>query len=202
MDEVGNFVKHSLTAPLWVVGKDQHNISSRGCWRPRVVLKVLRWSKGSFNPSNGSSCGRWNFEGTGHSKTTVVKGEFVLLTIRSKFRSICSFIVLLSSSISFLISLRRSKLGSCGVAGHWCSSLHWLSPSSSQLVPDRFSSCCSRNLISWFCRVSSSTLAVSVSWGVLGSIWTFELNGTTFSNLDTKYLPHRLRQIDEAEIAS
>ena len=31
MDEVGNFVNHSLTAPLRVVRKDQHNISSRGC---------------------------------------------------------------------------------------------------------------------------------------------------------------------------
>ena len=57
------------------------------------------------------------------------------------------------------------------------------------------SSCCSCNLISWFCRVSSSTLAVSVwicrtnvakSWRVLGSIWTCKLNGTTVSNLGTK----------------
>ena len=31
MDEVGNFVNHSLGAPLRVVGKEQHNISSGGC---------------------------------------------------------------------------------------------------------------------------------------------------------------------------
>jgi len=58
MDEVGNFVNHSLAAPLRVVGKEQHNILSGGYRRPRVVLKVLRWCKGSFNPSNGSSCSR------------------------------------------------------------------------------------------------------------------------------------------------
>ena len=116
---------------------------------------------------------------TGHSKTAVVKGESVFLTIRSKLRSVFSLIAFLNSSISFRISLRRSELGSCQVAGRRCSSLLWLSPSSSQLVPDRFSSYCSHNLISWFCRLSSSMLTVSVwickanvskSWGVLDSI--------------------------------
>ena len=43
-DEVGNLVNHSLVAPLRVVGNERHNISSGGCWRPSVVLKVLRWS--------------------------------------------------------------------------------------------------------------------------------------------------------------
>ena len=42
IDDVGSFVNHSLTAPLREVGKDQHSISSGGCWRPRVILKVLR----------------------------------------------------------------------------------------------------------------------------------------------------------------
>ena len=125
----------------------------------------------------------------------MVKGESVLLTIRSKLRSVFSLIALLNSSISFLISLRRFELGSYGVVGRRCSSLLWLSASSSWLVLDQFSSCCNRNLISWFFQVSSSMLAVSVwicranaakSWGVLGSIWTCELNGTTFSNLGTK----------------
>ena len=155
----------------------------------------MRWSKGSFSLSNGPSCSRRNFEGIGHSKTVVVKGESILLTIQSKLRSIFSLIALFSSSISFLISLKRSKLGSYGVASHRCSSFLWLSPLSSQLVPDRFSSYCNRNLISWFYRVGSSTPTMNVwicranaieSWGVLGSIWTCELNGTTFSNLGTK----------------
>ena len=132
---------------------------------------------------------------TGHSKTAVVKGESVFLTIRSKLRSVFSFIALLSSSIFFLISLRRYELGSCGVASLRYSSFLWLSPLSSWLVPDWFSSCYNHNLISWFCRVSSSMLAVSVwicranvaeSWKVLGFIWTCEWNGTMFSNLSTK----------------
>ena len=33
----------------------------------------------------------------------------------------------------------------------------------------------------WICRAN-----VTESWRVLGSIWTCKLNGTTFSNLDTK----------------
>ena len=179
MNEVGNFMNHSLAALLRVVGKEWHNISLGGCCRPKVVLKVLRWSKGSFNLPNGSSYGRQNFEGTGHSKIAIVKGESFFLTIRSRIQSVFSFIALLSLSISFLISLRRSKLSSCGVVGHQCLFFLWLSPSSSRLVLDQFSFCYSRNLISWFCRVSSSMLAVSVwicrantteSWWVLGSI--------------------------------
>ena len=73
MDNFGSLVNHSLAAPLRVVGKERHSISSGGCWSPRVVLKVLRWSKGSFSPSNCSSCGRRNFEGTRHSRTAMVK---------------------------------------------------------------------------------------------------------------------------------
>ena len=71
-DNVGSLVNHSLVAPLRVVGKERHSISSGGYWRPKVVLKVLWWSQGSFNSSNGSSCGRRKFEGTGHSRTTTV----------------------------------------------------------------------------------------------------------------------------------
>ena len=151
----------------------------RGCWRPKVVLKVMRWSKGSFSPSNGLSCGKRNFKGIGHSRTAVVKGESVLLTVWSKLRSVFSLIALLSSSISFLISRRRSERAPFGVTGRWRSSFLWLSPLSSRLVSKWLSSCCSHNLISWFCLVSSSMLAVSVwicranaarSWGVLDSI--------------------------------
>ena len=42
MDDVDSLVNHSLAAPLRVVGKERHNISLGGCWRPKVVLKVLR----------------------------------------------------------------------------------------------------------------------------------------------------------------
>ena len=195
MDDVGNLVNHSLAAPLRVVGKERHKISSGGCWRPRVVLKVLRYFKGSFSPSNGLSCGRWNFEGTGHSRTTAVKGESVLLTIQSRLWFVFSLITLFSLSISFLISLRRSELAPSGVIGRWRSFLLWLSPSSSRLVIEWLSCCRNCSLISWFCLVSSSTLATSVwicranaagSWLVLDSIWTCELNGTTFLNLGVK----------------
>ena len=105
MDEFGNFVNHSLAVPLRVVGKEQHSISSGDCWRPNVILKVLRWSWGSLSPSNGSSWGNLNFDGTGHSKTAVVKGESVALTILSRLQSIFSLMAFLNSSISFLISL-------------------------------------------------------------------------------------------------
>ena len=197
MDDVGSLVNHSLATPLRVVGKEQHSISLGGYWRPKVVLKVLRWSKGSFSPSNGSSYGKWNFE-----------GEFVLLTILSKLRSVFSLIAFFSSSISFLISLRRSELAPSRVPGH----LFWLSLSSSRLVSKRLSSCCSRNLISWFCLVSSSTVVASVwiyranaarSWLTLDSIWTCELRGTMLSNLGAKkVVSHRRRQTDDAEIVN
>ena len=55
MNDVGSLVNHSLVAPLRVVGKEGHSISLGGYWRPKIILKVLRWSKISFNPSNGLS---------------------------------------------------------------------------------------------------------------------------------------------------
>ena len=55
MDNVGNFVNHSLAAHLRVVGKERRSISTGGCWRPSVILKVLRWSTGSLSSTNGSS---------------------------------------------------------------------------------------------------------------------------------------------------
>ena len=125
-------------------------------------MKVLRWSNESFRPSNDWSCKGRNFEGIGHSRTAVVKDESVLRTILSKLRSIFSHIALLSSSNYLLIFLRRFKFAPSGVMGHRWSFLLWLSPSSSQLVPERLSSCYSHNLISWFCLVSFSMQAVSV----------------------------------------
>ena len=87
MDDVGNFMNHSFAAPLRVVRKERHSISSGGCWRPSVVLKMLRWSKGFLSPSNDSSWGMRNFDGIGHSRTVSVKEEFVVLTILSKLQS-------------------------------------------------------------------------------------------------------------------
>ena len=141
MDEVGNFVNHSLAALLRVVGKERHIISSGGCWSPRVVLKVLRWSWGSLSPSNGSSWGKRDFDSTGHSSTATVKGESIAFTILSTLRSVLSLMALLSSSISFLISRRRSEFCSPGVVGLWGVPLSWLSPSPSEFPLDRFSSC-------------------------------------------------------------
>ena len=165
MDEFGSFVNHSLAAAFRVVGNERHNISSGGCWRPNVVLKVLRWSWGSLSPSNGSNWGRRNLEGTGHSRTVVVKGKSMALTILSTLRSVFSFKAFLSSSISLLTSRSNSEFCSLGVAGLWWALLLWLSPSSSRLPLDRFPSCwacwtCwSRNFISWFYLVSSSMVA-------------------------------------------
>ena len=188
------------------MGKERHKISSGGCWRPRVVLNVFRWSSGSFNPLKGSSWGRWNLEGTGHSWTATVKGESVFLTILFKLWFVFPLMAFLNSSISFLISPRRSEFTSSGVLVH----LFLLSSSSSLLTSVRLSSYCSCCLISWFCLVSSSTVAVSDwicranaarSGLVLDSIWTCELNGTVLLNHVLKSnCPHRWRQTDDVWI--
>ena len=183
IEDVGSLVNHSRATPLRVVGNERQKISSGGCWRPKVVLKVLRWSSGSFNPSKGSSWGRWNLKGTGHSWIAKVKGESVFLTILSRLWSVFPLMAFLSSSISFLISLRRSELAFFRVLGR----LLWLSPSSSLLISGRLPSCCSCYIISWFYLVSSSTVAASDwickanaagSWLTLDSIRTCMLNGT------------------------
>ena len=131
IDDVGNLVNHSLAAPLRVVGKERHRISFGGYLRPNVVLNALRCSLGSLSLSNGSSLGNRNFNGTGHSRTTAVKGESAALTSLSRERGLV-----------------------------W-SLLLRLSPSSSRLPLDWLSSYCSRSFISWFCLVSSSTVAAS-----------------------------------------
>ena len=130
MDDVANLLNHTHPAPLRVVRKEQHNISSGGCCKLKVVLKVVMWSSISFRSSNNSSCGRWNFGDIGHSRTFMVKGESVLLTIPSSIWSVFSLIAFLNSSISLLISLRRSEFTSFEVFSRWWSSLLWLSPSS------------------------------------------------------------------------
>ena len=179
-DDVGSLLNHSRVAPLRVVGKEQHRISSGGCWRPNVVLNVFRWSSGSFSPSKGSNWGKRNLEGTGHSWTATVNGESVFLTILSKLWSVFSLMAFCNSSISFIISLRRSECFSSGVLVR----LPLLSTPSSPLTFVCFYSCCSCCLISWFCLVSSSTMVASDwtctasaarSWLVVDSIlerWT------------------------------
>ena len=152
MDDVGSLLNHTCAAPLRVVGKEPHNISSSGCYRLKVILKVVIWYSGSFRRSNDSSYGRRNFGGIGHFTTFMVKGQFILLTIPSRFRSASSLIAFLSLIISLLISLRRSKFASSEMFGRRWSSLLRLSPSLSGLVPvlvgERFSLCCNCNLIS------------------------------------------------------
>ena len=102
-------------------------------------------------------------------RTFCVNGESVLLTIPSKFFVVFPFVVFLSSSISFLILLKRSLLASSECFVLLEPSPPWLpfgSRGSSSfllflaLLGERFSSYCSRCLISWFCFVSSSTLAM------------------------------------------
>ena len=56
MDNIANLLNHTRVAPLRVVGKEQLNISFRGCCRLKIVLKVMIWSSRSFRPSNDSSC--------------------------------------------------------------------------------------------------------------------------------------------------
>ena len=147
-------------------------------------------------------------EGTGHSWTATVNGESVFLTILSKLWSVFPLMAFLNSSISFLISLRRSEFVSSGVLVR----LLLLSTPSSPLTSVRLSSYCSRCLISWFCLVSSSTMAASDwtctastagSWLVVDSIWNVELDGTVlYSYASKSNRPHRRRQTNDAQIVS
>ena len=208
MDDVGSLLNHSRAAPLSVVGKERHRISSGGCWRPNVILNVFRWSSGSFSPLKGSSWGKRNLEGTGHSWTATVNGESIFLTILSKLRSVFSLMAFLNSFISFLISWRRSEFVSSNMLAH----LSLLSTPSFPLSSIWFCSCCSCCLISWFCLVSSSTMAASDwtctastagSWLVVDSIWSVELDRTVlYSYASKSNRSHKRRQTDDARIVS
>ena len=147
-------------------------------------------------------------EGTGHFWTATMNGESVFLTILSKLWSVFSLMAFLNSSISFLISWRRSEFVSSGVLV--CFPL--LFTPSFSLSSVWFCSCCSYYRISWFCLVSSSTMAASDwtctasaarSWLVVDSIWNVELDGMVLYSCASKSnLPHRRRQIDDARIIS
>ena len=138
----------------------------------------------------------------------MVNGESVFLTILSKLWSVFSLMAFLNSSISLLISRRRSEFVSSGVLVR----LPLLSTLSSPLTSVWFCSCCNRCLISWFCLVSSSTMAASDwnctastagSWLVVDSIWNVELDGTVlYSYVSKSNRPHRQRQADDARIVS
>ena len=114
----------------------------------------------------------------------------------------------LNSSISFLISLRRSEFVFSGMLVR----LPLLSTPSFPLLFVGFCSCCSCCLISWFCLVNSSTMAASDwtcttnavgSWLVVDSIWNIELDGTVlYSYASKSNCPHRRRQTDDAWIVS
>ena len=135
-----------------------------------------------------------------------MKGKSVALTVLSTLWSVFPLIPFLNSSISFLISWRRSELCSSRVVGLRWSLLLWLSPSSSKLPLDWFSSYWSRCFISWFCLVSSSTVAARAwicwanaveSW--LDSIWMLQLiKNYVFESEYGNVSPHRRRQTDEA----
>ena len=114
----------------------------------------------------------------------------------------------LNSSISFLISRRRSEFVFSGVLVRLLLLFILLFP----LPSVWFCSCCSCCLISWFCLVSSSTMVASDwtctasaagSWLVVDSIWNVELDGMVLYSCASKSnLPHRRRQIDDARIIS
>ena len=193
MDDYTNLLNHTCAAPLRVIRKDWHMISSGVCYRLKVILKVLMWSNRSFKSSYNSSCGRRNLGGKGHSTTFFVKGELVLFTIQSRILVVFSFIAFFNSSISFLMLISKSSFalsnhsillkpslpslfsGSCTTSSFLLFLIH---------LDEWFSSCCSRCLISWFCLVNSSILAVSIwickanateSCGMLDSIWILKM---------------------------
>ena len=114
----------------------------------------------------------------------------------------------LNSSISFLISLRRSEFVSSSVLVR----LLLLSTPSFPVSSVWFCSCCSCYLISWFCLVSSSTMAAS-DWTctasvagsqlVVDSIWNVELDGTVLYSYALKSnRSHKQHQIDDAQIVN
>ena len=132
--------------------------------------------------------------------------ESVLLTIPSKFFFVFPFIAFLSSSISFIMLLRRLLLASLDQSVLLDPSLPWLPSGScassfllfSILLGERFSCYCNRCLISWFCLMSSSTLAVrawicsakaAASGYALDSIWMTTKVGQHICPLERRHFP-------------
>ena len=153
----------------------------------------VMWSNGSFKSSYNLSCGRRNLGGKGHSITFFMKGELVLFTIQSRILVVFSFIAFFNSSISFFMLLSRSSLALSdhsvliepsipSLFSKACTSYSFLL--FFILLNEWFSSYCTRCLISWFCLVNSSILALSIwickanatkSCGMLDSIWILKM---------------------------
>ena len=105
-----NLLNQTQAAHLKVVGKDLHMTSSGVCCRFNNALKDSMWSSGSVCPSYVFKWGSQNFGGRGHSRTSLVNGELVLLIILSKFLDDFPFRAFFILSISFLMFLRSSSL--------------------------------------------------------------------------------------------
>ena len=218
MEDCASLLNYTYTAPFSVIEKDWHTISSGVYCRLKVILKVVMWSNGSFNPSYDSSCRRRNFGGKGHSRTFNVNGESILFTIPSKF--FFFFPSSLSSSISLIMLLRRSLLASLDSSVllepsfPWLPSGSWASSSLllfSILHGERFFSCCNCCFISWFWYVSSFTLAIRAwickdrvadSSYALDSIWILTMVGQRLLTLRLERSSHRRRKIDETKFVS
>jgi len=139
----GILLNHTLATSFNVVGKTLHITSSRVICKSIRVLNVSMWSKGSLEPSNGSSWGRRNFGGRGRFNTSMVNGESIHQIIPSKFSIALSFTTFLSSSISLLM-LRSSF----SILDEFSSDvltllLIWLSDSSPLLFPSILRGCSS-----------------------------------------------------------
>ena len=105
-----NLLNQTRAAHLRVVRKDLHMTSSGVCCRFNNALKDSMWSSGSICPSYVFKWGSQNFGGRGHSRTSLVNGESVLLIIPSKFLDDFPFRAFFISSISFLMFLRSTSL--------------------------------------------------------------------------------------------
>ena len=134
---------HTLVAPFSIVWKALHITSFGVICKSIRVLNVSMWSKGSLEPSNDSSWGRWNFGGRGWFNTSVVNGESILQIIPSRFSIALSFIAWLSLSISLL--MLRSSFSTLDEFSFnvLILLLIWLSNSSSLLFPSILRGCSS-----------------------------------------------------------
>ena len=102
IDDTGSLLNHTLMAPLSVVGKDLHITSSGVCCRFSIILKAPIWLTRSLLSSYNSSCGRRNLRGKRHSKTLVVKGESILLSMPLRFIAVFPFLSFFTSSSSLI----------------------------------------------------------------------------------------------------
>lgn len=176
----GILLNQTLVAPLSVVGKALHIISSTVIRRCIRVLNDSMWSKESVKLSHDSSWVRRNFGGREWFNSSVVNGESILQIILSKFSMDFSFTTLLSSSISLL--MLRSSLS---ILDKFSSDtlfllLIWLSDPSSLWFPSILG-CCSSSF--WFsvvrCRFSfwdSVALLSSSFWHVNSAMFVESLN--------------------------